>query len=239
MALTMTEAIPGEMNYGGFADAIGGIATIVLAIVALSGVHADLLVGIATIVFGAALLLQAGAMLSEYTHISLPTETGPASIEEFQGGGLSVLFLVGAAGIVLGVLALIGISAAQLTAIAVIAFGASLVISSSAVWHLHGMKHAARKAAASPDWRQWSEILAGEIASGSAGMQAVAGLAAVVLGILGLTGMNAGVLTLVALLVMGTTIVLTGCALSGAVTGFMRPSSNRTRSASQTVTELR
>jgi hypothetical protein len=61
----------------------------------------------------------------------------------------------------------------------------------------------------------------------------------VVLGILALIGMNAGVLTLTALLVMGTTVVLTGCALSGAVTSFMRPSSERTRGTSQAVTDLR
>lgn len=230
MAFAMTETIPGEMNYGGFADAMGGTATIVLAIVALAGIHPDLLVGIATIIFGAALLLQAGAMLSEYTHISLPADMSSGSTEDFRGGGLSVLFLGGLAGIVLGVLALIGIAAAQLTAIAVIAFGGSLVISSNAVWQLHVLKHAARKSRTSPDWRQWGEVLAGEVASGSAGFQALAGLGAVVLGILALVGMNSGVLTLAALLVMGATIVLTGCALSGAVTSFMRPSLERARS---------
>jgi hypothetical protein len=37
--------------YGGFVDALGGIATIVLAVVALAGIKADILVSIATIVF--------------------------------------------------------------------------------------------------------------------------------------------------------------------------------------------
>lgn len=44
-------------TYGGFVDALGGIATIVLAIIGLSGVKPDILVSIATIVFGAALLI--------------------------------------------------------------------------------------------------------------------------------------------------------------------------------------
>jgi hypothetical protein len=240
MALTTTSAIPGEMNYGGFADAIGGIATVVLAIIALSGTHADLLIPIAIIVFGAALMLQAGTMLSEYTHISFPTETSSVSVEDFRGGGLSMLFLAGAAGIILGVLALIGIAPVILTAIAAIVFGGSLVVSSTAVWHLHVVKHAARRAAMSPDWRQWSEILAGQMASGSAGMQAMAGLAAVVLGILAVIGTFPAVLTLVALLVMGVTIVLTGAELSGAVTGFMRPSMERmTHGTSHAVSDLR
>jgi hypothetical protein len=43
--------------YGGFADAIGGLATVVLAIIGLAGIHSGLMVGIATVVFGAALLI--------------------------------------------------------------------------------------------------------------------------------------------------------------------------------------
>src|SRR5579884_1145722 len=45
-------------TYGGFVDALGGIAAIVLAIIGLAGVHPEVLVSIATIVFGAALLIQ-------------------------------------------------------------------------------------------------------------------------------------------------------------------------------------
>ena len=44
-------------TYGGVVDAIGGIATVILAIVALSGISQSMLGGIATIVFGAALLI--------------------------------------------------------------------------------------------------------------------------------------------------------------------------------------
>lgn len=53
-------------SYGGFVDALGGIATIVLAIIGLAGVKAEMLVAIATVVFGAALLIQGGAMLTEF-----------------------------------------------------------------------------------------------------------------------------------------------------------------------------
>ena len=38
--------------YGGFVDAIGGVATIVLAIIGLSGAKPEMLIAIATIVFG-------------------------------------------------------------------------------------------------------------------------------------------------------------------------------------------
>jgi hypothetical protein len=65
-------------------------------------------------------------------------------------------------------------------------------------------------------------LLAGEMASGSAGVQMLAGLASLVLGILAVLGINHDVLTLAALIVLGSTVILTGSALSGWVIGFMR-----------------
>jgi hypothetical protein len=67
------------------------------------------------------------------------------------------------------------------------------------------------------------EILASEMASGSAGIQALAGLAAIVLGILAVVGSLPATLTLIALLVMGATLVMTGSSLTGAVASFMHP----------------
>jgi len=202
-------------SYGGFADALGGIATIVLAIIGLSGVRPEMLVAIAAVVFGAALLIQGGAMLTEFAQIELTPDANVAS----SGGGLSALFMVGFAGIVLGVLALLGVHAPTLTAIAAIAFGAALVISSSAVWQLLTSRSVtARFQTRSPMLR----VVASEVAAGSSGVQAMAGLAAIVLGILAVSGTFTASLTLIALLVAGAAIVLTGSSLSGTMTGFMR-----------------
>ncbi len=224
------ETAPSQASYGSFADAIGGIATIVLAIVALAGVHTDLIVAIGTIIFGAALLVYAGTMLSEYAHLIFPPGTSSVSAREFTGGSLSAVFLAGAAGIVLGVLAILNIYPVELTAIAAIVFGGTLVLSSNAVWHLFLLKRATMMMRETrDDWHVGSEMLAGEMASGSAGIQALAGLAAAVLGILAVVGTNPGVLTLVALLVLGAAIVLTGGALSGAALSFMRPASHTGR----------
>ena len=205
--------------YGGFVDAIGGIATIVLAIVALAGIALATIPAIATIVFGAALLIQGGAMLSEYAHIIFPAGAANASVEQF-GGSLSAVFLVGAAGVVLGVLALLGIAPATLTAIAVIAFGSALVLSSNSVRHLYLLKAAASRMAGA---QVAGEFLAGEMSASSSGIQTLAGLTAIILGILAVSGHDPVVLTLVALLVLGATVVLTGSTLSGLVLGFMRP----------------
>jgi len=201
-------------------DAIGGIATAVLAIVALTGFARETLAPIATIVFGAALLIQGGAILSEYAHVILPAGTSPVLSERFSGSGLSAVFLVGVTGMVLGVLGLLGIAPAQLTAIAIIAFGSALVLSSNSVSQLYALRAVVTKAASAHSAR---ELLAAEIASSSSGIQILAGLAAIVLGILAVAGYNPVVLTLVALLLLGVTAILTGSALSGLVLGFMRP----------------
>jgi hypothetical protein len=212
--------------YGGLADAIGGIATIVLAIIALAGVYPEVILAIAVIVFGAALLVQGGTMLSEYASIIFPSGPAGPSSEQFGVGGLSSLFLVGVAGIVLGILALLGIASNTLAAIAVIAFGTALMLTSNSVRHLYMLQSSASTAGGAP---RGTELLAGEMASGSAGVQMLAGLAAVVLGILGVLGVNHNILTLAALIVLGATVILTGSALSGLVIGFMRSASSRQR----------
>lgn len=215
MSQTETVAVGSTTNFGGFADAVGGIATVVLAIVALAGVNPGILVPVAVIVFGAALLVQGGTILSEHAHILFPA-TGTGSMEQFKGGNLSAVFMVGIAGIVLGVLALLGVAAATLSAVSVIAFGAALVLTANSVRELHMFRR--------PVGMSGSEMVAGEMASDSAGIQLIAGLTAVVLGILAVAGVNAPVLMLSAMIVLGAALVLSGSTLSGMVLSFMRPS---------------
>ncbi|MGH6812852.1 MAG: hypothetical protein ACREDM_11110 [Methylocella sp.] len=223
MSLTYEEMTSREHTaYGGFADAIGGLATIVLAILGLAGLAPIMMIGIATIIFGAALLIQGGTMLSEYARIIFPRGARAYSVDQFGGNSLSAVFLVGAAGIVLGLLALLGIHA-LLASIAVIAFGTALVLSSNSVWHLHVLKHAVATAESPSSPLAGSEILASEMASGSAGIQALTGLAAIVLGILAVAGADPIVLTLVALLALGATLIMSGSTLSGTVLSLMRP----------------
>jgi hypothetical protein len=236
MSMTFGETLTREpAAYGGFADAIGGVATIVLAILGLSGLFPDILAGIATIVFGVALLIQGGTMLSEYAGIIFPRgETWSGGY--FGGNTLAAVFLVGAAGIVLGILALIRIHPEVLIPVAIIAFGTALVLASNAVWHLYVAKRASM-AGGTQTAGSGSEILASEMASGSAGMQALAGLAAVVLGILAIAMAGADItLFLVAFLVLGATLMLTGSTLSGAVLSLMpqqRPWSEEPRPSAE------
>ncbi|MEK4033023.1 hypothetical protein WOC76_19105 [Methylocystis sp. IM3] len=218
------EAITAEnaAAYGGLIDAIGGVATVVLAICGLVNLSPPILSAVATIVFGVALLIQGGAMVSEYAQVSFPADVDGAAIDSFGGNSLVAVFLVGAAGIVLGVLSLLGVQAATLMPISVIAFGTALLLSSNAVWRLYVLRRASRLQPLSAT-QGGGEIIASEMASGSAGLQAVAGLTAIVLGIIALAGStNDLTINLVALLVLGATLILTGSTLSATVIGFMR-----------------
>lgn len=220
------EAITAEnaAAYGGLIDAIGGVATVVLAICGLVNLSPTILTAVATIVFGVALLIQGGAMVSEYAQVSFPVDMDGAAIDSFGGNSLVAVFLVGAAGIVLGVLALLGVQAGVLMPIAAIAFGTALLLSSNAVWRLYVLRRGSRvQGLATSASQGGGEIIASEMASGSAGLQAVAGLAAIVLGIIALAGStNDLTINLVALLILGATLILTGSTLSATVIGFMR-----------------
>jgi hypothetical protein len=212
--------------FGGAMDAIGGIATAVLAIIGLAGYRPELLAGVATIVFGAALLIQVGTLLSEYSQVFTPAGALQTASDAFGGDGLAAMFPVGIAGIVLGILALLGIAAYALTSIAVIAFGAALMLSAQSVRKLYKMQSELRRTSLGAYTTR--EYLAGEMAGGSAGIQFLVGLGAVVLGIIAVaTGVDVRgeMLTLVALLIVGLTNIISGSALSGLVLSFMRAES--------------
>lgn len=209
--------------FGGMLDAAGGIATVALAIIGLAGLVPEVLMGIATIVFGVTLIVQAGALLSEYSGITFPSTAvaTSAATDSLAGGGVGVMFMVGGAGIVLGILALLGITPMVLCASALIAFGGAMLLGSSSVRHVHQLQAAMRRAGGVTT-QGVNEILASEMAAGSAGAQLLSGLAAIVLGIIALSGVYSLALVLVGLLVIGASNILAGGALSGVMSGATR-----------------
>jgi len=225
-AISQSHTPEAAAAFGGAMDAIGGIATAVLAIIGLAGWRPELLAGVATIVFGVALLIQGGTLLSEYSQVCTPAGALRTASDAVGGDGLAAMFPVGIAGVVLGILALLGIASYALTSISVIAFGAALMLSAQSVRRLYRMQSEMRLTAVGTYTIR--EFLAGEMAAGSAGIQFVAGLAALVLGIIAVvmaTTMRSELLTLVALLLVGVTNIISGSALSGLVLSFMRPES--------------
>jgi len=188
-------------------EAIGGIAAVVLAVIGLAGaLPPDNMAAISTILIGASLLFEGGTMAASYRQLLNNLEGSGAGSADV-GGAVTVEFLAGAAGIVLGILALLGISATVLISASVIAFGAAFLLSSSSTASLSTLW------ASSVYRREEARMVAREAASAGVGGQVLAGLAAIVLGILALLGINPPILNLVALLSLGVFVVLNGTAL--------------------------
>lgn len=206
---------------GSVAETIAALVTIVLTILGLAHVVPEFLVAIATIVFGAALLLHGSATVAEYGRMNV--QPGAASAATIGDSGLSAVLLAGAAGIVLGILALLGISTTELTAIAVIAFGGALILSSGSALRMHLFRLASAKADERTQ-RLASDALASEVLSSSAGVFGLAGLSAIVLGILALAGFNPVVLVLIALLALGSVNAINGIDVTDAMVSVYRRS---------------
>ena len=163
---------------------------------------------IATIAIGVALVFEGGSIAAEYSRIiSKTAENSTQTVE--VGGGMTAEMLAGIAGIVLGILALLGLDSPTLSAAAVIVFGAALSLSSGMISRLNELKIEVSGA------QRTAQKVAHEAVSAAAGTQVLVGLAAGVLGILALVGIAPTVLVLVGLLTVGTSLLLSGGAVSG------------------------
>jgi hypothetical protein len=206
---TMTTA---ETSSGLLAEAVGGIATIVLAILGLSGVSPNYLLGIATIVFGAALVIEGTSLVADYAHIL--SHSSGAMTSQIGTSGVSAVFLAGVAGIILGVLALLGLNSTTLSSAAIIVYGSAMLLSSGVTAGLHALKG-----------RMAGDSNMVETGFETAGVKVLAGVAAIVLGILAAAGTVALELDLIALLVLGAGILTTGNGLNNAMTSVISAAS--------------
>jgi hypothetical protein len=188
-------------------ESVAGLAVVVLTILGLAGVAPEFLVAVATIIFGVGLLLYGAAAISEVGRI-FARGSQNQSVIEMAANGVSTIFLAGAAGIVLGILALLGKAPADLVAISVIAFGGALILSSSFNKRLRVLTISASEDVTLTRFMQDS-------ASESAGLQVLAGLAAIVLGILALANVaDPVVLVLIALLELGSFAILSSASVA-------------------------
>jgi hypothetical protein len=206
---------------GSITEAAGGIAVVVLSIIGLARADNGFLMAIAAIVLGVAILAQGGTVAAEFSKLLSsigaatpgPATTGTATMGAggVEFGGMTMEFLAGGAAIVLGVLALIGIHTDILVAAAVITAGGALILSAGS---LQRMSDVQMQAAGLPEL---TRKLSQAAFSSTSGAQALAGIAAVVLGILALSAVSAGALTLVGLLVLGAAVAVSGAALTGRI----------------------
>lgn len=218
MSIVARQSTYRERAAFGLIDDIGGIGTVLLAILGLVGLYAPILAAIATIIFGIALLLQGRALLAEYTQASVEAaaHTGVSAIAVSIRFAVILLAAVGAA---LGVLSLLDFNSAVLTPVASIMFGGGLVLSSVSIWHLNAIRRASAKGETS-----LKDIVANHMVFDSLGVQTFAGLAAIILGVLAASGATYDLtFNLVALLILGSALVLKGGSLNAILLSFMRP----------------
>jgi hypothetical protein len=198
------------MEAGSVGEAVAGAAGLVLAILGLLGILPLTLDAIAGIALGVALLLGGAALAARYSRAIPPTAL-PRARHDISGA-LGLQAIAGIAAVVLGVLALLGLSSLELLAVTVIVLGAALLAVGG------GMARLGRSAR----WLRGDAGRSGEVDSASvaAGWEALIGVAAVVLGILAVTGRSPLMLTLIAMLCVGAALLVTGSLVASRLFSF-------------------
>jgi hypothetical protein len=200
---------------GSLAEGVSSLATIVLAIVGLAGFFPQMLPAIATIVMAAAFLLEGGAVTMRYSKLLAETSKDRFDAVEF-GTGLTSEFLGGVAGGILGILALLGLYPMILVSVAVIVFGGTLMLSSGLTARLNVLAIEGSEQTTS------FKRIANEAMRAAAGVDFLLGLAAIILGIIALTGTLTVTLSLVALLIVGFSGFFTGAAVTTRMASLFR-----------------
>lgn len=195
---------------GAMTEALAGLAAVALTIIALAGVLPGYLAAIATIAVGVALLAQGGAAATRWSRIVAETPGYELDPKTELGSGMTGEILGGAAGIVLGILALIGVAPQILIPVALLVFGGAMLVGTGATVDL-GML----RGPADPRVDRATR----EITAAASGTQMLIGIAAIVLGILALIGVDPLTLSLVGLLAAGTSILFSGSAVTSRILG--------------------
>lgn len=184
---------------GPMTEGAAGIAVIVLAILGLAAISPEVLTPIAAIVIGVGMLIESANTGIEYSRI---TAQGAAATAQL-GADVTVELMAGVTGIVLGVLALIGAGTVMhLLPAALIVFGGAMLL--------------AGFSATTVNMVSGTEALVGarmvtvqsELAP-ARGLQILAGITAIVLGILAFVLSAAGILLMVGILVIGAALLAT------------------------------
>ena len=201
---------------------IGGIAVAVLAILALIGIIPRIFMAIAGIVFGAAMLFEGLGITGEYRKLARwLADTSPERFELAGSTGIEVA--VGVATIALGILALIGIEPDTLIPVLIITGGAGLMIAVGTVHRLNDLRLTTLGVS------DIGRRLHNEWIAGGAIVQTLAGLAALVLGILsliwaGTTPAGYGTLAQIGMICLGVAAAIGGGAIAGRSTMLYRRS---------------
>jgi hypothetical protein len=182
-------------------EGLSGAGALVLSILGLVGIFPLYMLGIATILIGAALIMEGGAVTARLSHALREATSGKVELAEL-GGGISVEFLGGVAGVALGIVGLAGVWPYALWPVAAIVFGVAHVLGSAVTARVRAYRYAEEP--------EHIQKIAGEAARGAADVQAIIGVGGIVLGILALIGFVPLTLTLITMLVFGFADMLRG-----------------------------
>jgi hypothetical protein len=186
----------------------GGIALIVLSILALAKLDPTLLNAIAVVLAGIALLIEDGSLSPKYAHALSHTPANGLQASTIRDA-VSAGTLAGISGIVLGILAILGIAAATLTTVAIVVFGAAVVFDFPTRAYLSALKMMNRESS------EQSAKLALAATSRANASAMLVGVALITLGVLALAGLATSILATVALLSLGAYLFLQNAAAAG------------------------
>ncbi|MDG5814581.1 hypothetical protein QA601_05810 [Chitinispirillales bacterium ANBcel5] len=208
------QATAKTIGTGTLAEGIVGAGAMVVAILGLVGILPLIMLYVATIAVGAALLFEGGAVSSR---IGTMARSERALSNEYAelGTGMTAEFLAGAAGVVLGVLALLGIAPITLVSIAAIVYGGALILGSSATARINSLSFRNYETESGSQAAQEALVAA-------SGVQMLVGIGAAVLGILALIGIAPVTLTLVCMLMLGFADIISGGAIGTRVMSMFR-----------------
>lgn len=194
---------------GSTVESIAGAGAVTLSILGLCGVIPGYMLAISVIAVGAGLVLEGATVAARAADIISRLADRTEEID--VSGGVTVEFLGGAAGIVLGILGLLAIDPLMLSAVAAVVFGGTLLLSSKGRVDLN---RAVARTFAGPHTHR--DELMYHAVTASASSRTLVGIGAGVLGILVLAGVTPyAVLTLIAMLCAGASLLLSGLTFTG------------------------
>lgn len=211
MAISEAARFP-EIGFGSVSEETGGgIALIVLGILALAKIQPMLLNSIAVIVAGATLAVAGAAMSGKYARALAQAAPAGLNVNQFAPG-MAAGVLGGASGVVLGILALIGVGSETLIAVALIVFGASVLFDYGAQAQLRALRTVG--AGGTTD----AARVAMSAAATTNAAALLLGVGLITLGILSLTHLVPVILSSAAFVAFGTYLLLEGGIAAGFLT---------------------
>ncbi|HKK45540.1 MAG TPA: hypothetical protein VJ964_08465 [Balneolaceae bacterium] len=206
------ERISNVIRKGAFIEALSGALAIILTTLGLLHLASTNLVSVATIALGIGIFLQGTAIATEYSNLNEFVDE--KNFKRFNlGTGLSFEILAGGIVFALGILAMGFAPINIFTPIASIVLGMAITLSSRTLLKIDDFKTLISESGMPVD------SFARETIDATFGIQIVIGLAAITLGVLSLDGISTLLLTTIAFLSLGFSILLNGLAISGRLSG--------------------